>query len=101
MGDMLCKFGESLPRVFPWIALLIAVPALGYWISGGIQLDGGRKAGVGHCLLFSAGRLAASTPERLSAATVAVEWIGVAQTFLGIALLGLLGFVLGNKLRSS
>ena len=97
---MLCKFGESLPRVFPWIALLIAVPALGYWISGGIQLDGGGDADVWDCLLFSAGRLAASTPERLSA-TVAVEWIGVAQTFLGIALLGLLGFVLGNKLRSS
>jgi hypothetical protein len=46
---------------------------------------------------FSAGRLTASTPERLSAATTLVEWIGVAQTFLGIALLGLFGFVLGTS----
>jgi uncharacterized protein YjbI with pentapeptide repeats len=100
-AEALCLFGESLLRVVLWITALAVVPGLVYWRSGGVTQSSTETAGLGDCLLFSAARLTASTPEGLSPATTLVEWIGVAQTFLGIALLGLFGFVLGNKLRSS
>jgi hypothetical protein len=102
LADMLCAFGESLARVLAWVAALAVVPGFVYWATGGVKpAAGGGDASLADCLLFSAGRLTASTPEHLSAATPLVEWAGVVQTLLGIALLGLLGFVLGNKLRSS
>jgi Pentapeptide repeats (9 copies) len=100
-AEALCLFGEGLGRVLGWIAVLALVPGFIYWRSGGVTLSSTETAGLGDCLLFSAARLTATTPDRLSPATPLVEWIGVAQTFVGIALLGLFGFVLGNKLRSS
>jgi len=101
-ADLLCSFGESLGRVVVWIGALALLPGVGYWTAGGVEdTSGGANAGLPDSLLFSASRLTASTPERLSPATALVDWIGAAQTLFGIALIGLLGFVLGNRLRSS
>jgi uncharacterized protein YjbI with pentapeptide repeats len=118
-ADALCSFGESLYRVFFWLIAIAAVPGIVYALSGGVRekLDGQsilsgahgeslvqhfrRTRDLGNCLLLSISQMANSSPDKLRAPTGAAEVVGITQTLLGIALLGLLGFVLGNKLRNS
>jgi hypothetical protein len=97
VADGLCGFGERLGRIVPWLMAVALLPGLAYWLFGGV----GGAHGIGDDLLFSASQLTASTPTRLTAATQLVEWIRVLQTLTGVALLGLFGFVLGNKIRNS
>jgi Pentapeptide repeats (9 copies) len=97
IADLVCGFGESLPRVVAWIAALALLPGFGYRLFGGIV----GAHGLLDDLLYSLSSLTASQPSGLGAANRLVSWIGVAQTFLGVALLGLFGFVLGNKIRNS
>jgi hypothetical protein len=96
-ADLVCGFGESLQRVLVWILLVALLPGFAYWRLGGV--DGAR--GLFDNLLFAASQLTASTPSGLRPANSLVSWIGLLQTFVGVALLGLFGFVLGNKIRSS
>jgi Pentapeptide repeats (8 copies) len=97
VADGLCGFGERLGRIVPWLVAVALLPGLVYWLFGGV----GGAHEIGDYLLFSASQLTASTPARLTATTQAVEWIRVLQTLTGVALLGLFGFVLGNKIRNS
>ncbi|HEY4451791.1 MAG TPA: pentapeptide repeat-containing protein [Solirubrobacteraceae bacterium] len=119
IADVLCSFGESLLRVLLWLAAVAFGPGIVYALFGGVsQLKSGERVGIegggflltqtaratralGDCLLFSVSALTNSVPTHLRASNRLVETVGVAQTFAGIALLGLLGFVLGNKLRNS
>jgi hypothetical protein len=96
-ADALCGFGERLGRIVLWLAVVALLPGVAYWLFGGVS--GGH--GMGDDLLFSASQLTASTPARLTSATEVVDWIRVLQTLAGVALLGLFGFVLGNKIRSA
>ena len=52
-------------------------------------------------LLFSLGNMTSTNFERLRPANQFIEIILAVQSFIGIALAGLLGFILGNKIRSS
>jgi hypothetical protein len=97
IADLVCGFGESLPRVVAWIAALALLPGLGYRLFGGVV----GAHGLLDDLLYSLSSLTSSQPSGLNAAVRLVSWIGVVQTFLGVALLGLFGFVLGNKIRNS
>jgi hypothetical protein len=96
-ADLLCAFGQSLGRVAAWILVVALLPGFAYWGLGGV--DG--ADGLLDNLLFGASQLTASTPSELQPANRFVAWIGLLQTFVGVALLGLFGFVLGNKMRSS
>jgi hypothetical protein len=97
VADVVCGFGESLPRVVVWIGALALLPGLGYRLFGGVV----GAHGLLDDLLYSLSSLTSSHPSNLDAANRLVSWIGVVQTFLGVALLGLFGFVLGNKIRNS
>lgn len=97
-AELLCGYGESLGRTLASIAALGLVPGAAYWAAGAVR-DGADTAGLGDSLLFSLGQMTAAAPERLQATGTAVEWATTGQTFAGIALLGLTGFVLGNKIR--
>ena len=97
VADALCGFGERLGRIALWVVVVALLPGVAYWLFGGV--DGAH--GIGDGLLFSASQLTASTPARLTPATQVVDWIRVLQTLAGIALLGLFGFVLGNKIRNA
>jgi uncharacterized protein YjbI with pentapeptide repeats len=96
-ADLLCGFGESLGRVAAWLAVVAVMPGLVYWSAGGVE----GAAGVLDHLLFSLSQLRATTPEGMSESNAVVEWIGVSQTLLGVALLGVFGFILANKIRNS
>jgi hypothetical protein len=96
-ADLVCAFGQSLGRVLVWILVLALLPGVVYWRLGGV--DG--ADGLFDNLLFGVSQLTGSTPTDLRPANRLVSWIGLVQTFVGVALLGLFGFVLGNKIRSS
>ena len=102
-ADRLCRFGDSLVRVALWVAAVAIIPGLIYWPTHAVKTTGKEvhDAGVFLSLMFSVGRLADITPNGLTASSRVVDGIAIAQTIVALTLVGLLGFVLGNKLRSS
>jgi len=97
-ADLLCGFGESLVRIVGWLLAVALLPGIVYAIVGNVVQGSG---GFWDDILFSASQVTASTPMRLTSTAPVIEWIRVLQTLTGVAVLGLLGFVLGNKLRNS
>jgi len=97
IADLVTRFGQSLTRVAAMLLAIAILPGLAYSHFHGVY--GARD--LWDDLLFSAARLTAYTPQGLAPATKAVEWIGVIQSIVGIGLIGLFGYVLGNVLRQS
>jgi hypothetical protein len=97
LAEVTSCFGQSLTRVATSLFVVAVGPGIGYWISGGVK----HVNGLPDDLLFSLARLTAFTPAGMEPATRGVEWAGVTQAVLGILLLGLFGYVLGNELRQS
>lgn len=97
IADLLCGFGERLWRIVPWIAVVAVAPAFFYAVLGGVN----GSHGLLDDLRYSFNQLTDFTPRDLSASSHLVDFVGGVQRVLGVALLGLFGFVLGNKLRSS
>ncbi len=64
----------------------------------GFEADGKQVEGFSDALLLSA-RVMTNTPPDGLATTSAAQWLIVAATALGITLVGLFGFVLGNRIR--
>lgn len=95
LAGAVCEFGESLWRVVATLALVALLVAGALFAFDGLD----RAGGVTDYLLFSVARLVATTPEGIRPTSRFVEWIAVFETMVGIALLGLFGFVLGNALR--
>lgn len=95
LSDLLCGFGENASRFVPWAVALALLPGVVYWLAGGV--DGGH--GLADDLLFSASSLAAATPARLTSTNPLINWISVIQILTGVALLGVWGFTLGQKIR--
>jgi hypothetical protein len=96
-ADLVCGFGESLPRIFAALAVVALLPGMLLGLLGGAS--GGH--GLGDDLIFSVAHLTTTQVARIHASSRAVEAIGLVQSIMGIALLGLFGFVLGNKIRRS
>jgi hypothetical protein len=96
-ADVLCGFGERLWPIVPWIAIVALLPGVLYTLFGGVA----GSHGLLDDLRYSFNQLTDFTPKDLSANNHLVDVVGGIQRVLGIALLGLFGFVLGNRLRSS
>lgn len=97
ISDLVCGFGESVNRVLVTLMLVALLPGLMLFYLHGVR----GAHDLPDDLLFSASRLTAATPAHLSPSDRLVSWLGVAQAFVGIALLGLFGFVAGNAIRRS
>jgi hypothetical protein len=97
LADLICGFGQDLGRIALWLLAVALLPGVLYAIFGGVS----GAVDIGDYLLFSASQLTASTPARFAPTSSLVEWVRVLQTLLGVGLLGLFGFVLGNKIRYS
>lgn len=96
-ADLVCGFGESLPRIFAALAAVALVPGLLLGLLGGVN----GSHGLDDDLLFSVAHLTTAQVAHIEASGRVVEAVGIAQSIVGIALLGLFGFVLGNKIRRS
>jgi len=105
VAEKLCDYGENWLLVLLWIGVVWLVFALLYGVNGGVQrLD---SAGMGHTtrnvldlLAFSLATMTTIEPVGLSASDVGFMRILMPlEVLVGIALTGLFGFVLGNRIN--
>ena len=103
--EWLCDYGESLPRVARAFAAVLVGYALFYWLTGGLVSKGEPLHGVGNTvaqlLQYSLGNMTTVGIGDLDLhpATQATALVTASQSLVGPVLLGLFGYVLGNKLR--
>lgn len=100
--DAVCGFGESIWRVFVSIMVLIVGSALIYWKTQCLVDPNGKTySDLLDCLVFSLANLTSTSLDRFAPASRLSECMIAVQSFAGIALVGLFGFILGNKIRNS
>ncbi|MBL7208959.1 MAG: pentapeptide repeat-containing protein [Dehalococcoidia bacterium] len=104
--EYLCGYGESIGRVLFWMFASLFGFAAYYWQIGGVWLvapNGEAKVATSfwHYLIYSAGAFTTTQFARLQAADDRVRMVTAIQAVVGIVLAGLLGFVVGNRIRRS
>jgi pentapeptide repeat protein len=98
----IAKFGEGILRVFlSFLILVIVVPGVVYTISGSVVEHHHSGISLWQGILFSLFQVTSHTSQTLSGRGTWVDVLGTVQVLLGVVVIGLLGFVLGNRLRSS
>jgi hypothetical protein len=107
LTEWVCDYGESIPRVLLSMVVLFALSALVYAATDSVVRQD--EAGGGRVVTRRADDLAlysltamispGNPPENLFASNVSAQLLTGAQSFLGIFLIGLLGFVAGNRIR--
>jgi uncharacterized protein YjbI with pentapeptide repeats len=106
LADATCRFGTRFVRVFVQLGALWLLFALLFNFGDLVFVRASDSAsrtaaGLGDCLLFSLGALTTSVPSRLHPTSGLAEAMASTETFIGISLIGLFGFVLANRLRNS
>ena len=106
--DAVCGFGESISQVLLTLVLLFALFVIGYGLTGGVLrecagagCDPVATTQLGDLALFSLGAMTTMEPEGLKPANDLVQIAARLEALFAIALTGLLGFVLGNRIRRS
>ncbi len=100
IANALCGFGESLGRITLWILGVVLATGALFSIFNGVQHDNSSKASVAESFTYAVKNLVGGTATGLHLRT---NWqlVGAAETIVALVLIGLFGFVLGNKLRRS
>ncbi len=108
-AEWLCDYGESLPRVLRAFVTILLCFALYYAASGSLLHEVAGPNGpvlrpsraVGDLLSFSFLEMCtSSTPDiGLHPANRLVFFVGSLQYIVGVVLIGLFGYVLGNRIR--
>ncbi|MBE7198807.1 MAG: pentapeptide repeat-containing protein [Parafilimonas terrae] len=103
--EWLCDYGESLSRITRAFVLLIVVFAVLYGITGGLFITDGPEAGPTYnpldLMSYSALNMMTANPPEIGlkpTGRVTNLLVGL-EGAAGIILMGLFGFVLGNRLR--
>lgn len=103
--EWLCDYGESLSRIARAFALLIVVFAAFYGLTSGMIIIEGTDAGPTHnpidLLSYSALNMMTANPPEIGLKPVGrvTNLLVGLEGAVGIILMGLFGFVLGNRLR--
>jgi hypothetical protein len=103
ISGAVAKFGEGLWRAAGWLVAITILPGILYTWLGAVR-DVREDAVVNNVwlgILFSLQQITTVQSDTLEPVNRTVELFGALQVLVGIGLLGLLAFVLGNKLRSS
>ncbi|AWN34576.1 pentapeptide repeat-containing protein [Methylobacterium radiodurans] len=101
--EWLCDYGESLSRIARAFAIVILVFGVLYGLTGGMILEGEGRATYNplDLMSYSALNMMTANPPEIGikpTGRIANLLVGV-QGAAGIILMGLFGFVLGNRLR--
>ena len=101
--ELICLYGESIPRVLISMFLLLLVSAALFWGLRGVvdPATGEPYTRITDYLIFTLGAFTTTGFERLRPANGLIELLTTIEAILGISLTGLLGFVVGNKVRRS
>ncbi|MGA9350875.1 MAG: pentapeptide repeat-containing protein [Anaerolineae bacterium] len=97
-----CKYGESIFRTLGTMAVALVGFADLYRLLGAVvDASGNPSSGWLHCLLYSGGAFTTFGVDTLRPANDWIRALSIFESAVGIALTGLLGFVLGNRIRRS
>lgn len=106
--EWLCDYGESIPRILGALLTLYIIFTLVYAVLGSVVREEETAAGLVKTVTRNPVDLAIFSLLAMSTGSIGVRLlprddlalalVGV-HVFLGIALIGLLGFVLGNRIR--
>ncbi len=104
--ELVCDYGDSVPRVLMTYLVVVIGFGLGYAAGGAVERDaagGGRAVTrtVDDMILYSLKAMIApgEPPDGLHAAGYRVQLATMVQSSAGLFLIGLLGFVAGNRIR--
>jgi hypothetical protein len=99
--ELLCDYGESVWRILGWAILLFFLggPLLLH-ILGGVEDSGGGLPLYGRYLLYMVDVFTTSNYSGLGAGSDAVKLASGIMSLVVIFLVGLLGFVAGNRIRN-
>jgi hypothetical protein len=100
---LLTDYGESVWRVFGAIVLVFLLFAFLYGAINGVRVvdSGALTQDPKDLALFSLGAMTTLLPPNLQPACDGAQVLVNLETLLAVALTGLLGFVLGNRIRHS
>jgi hypothetical protein len=80
---------------------LVGFAVLYYLLDALVDASGNPSSGWLHCLLYSGGAFTTFGVDTLKPANDWIRALSIFESGVGIALTGLLGFVLGNRIRRS
>ena len=103
MVELVCLYGESFWRVLISMGFLLLVSTVLFWALRGVidPATGRAYTRIIDYLIFTLGAFTTTGFERLRPANGVIELLTTIEAILGIALTGLLGFVVGNRVRRS
>jgi uncharacterized protein YjbI with pentapeptide repeats len=102
LAKLSCGYGERLGYIAWWILALALVPAVVLLLTAGlVEAHGGPAPGALDCIRYSLGNMVTTPPSDLAPANARIDFLLVFQTLIAIPMLGLFGFVLGNRIRRS
>ncbi len=112
LADALCGFGDAWARILLWLAALSALLAALLTVFHGLRTERTVPGLPGHpahvkevtsgyfeAWEFAVGQLATSPAHEFKPHTIGWELAASVETLVGVALVGLLGFVIANRLR--
>lgn len=101
-ADITCGYGQSISRTIASFFTFQVLFTLGYWLTNSVQSCSGITVSDPlKIILFSFAALTTTSLKDLCAASPSVELMMSIQVVLGIAITGLIGFVLGNRIQYS
>ena len=107
--ELICKYGESPWRTLATMVVVFAVFVVIYWATGAVVRVDESTGSITHMptrnlkdlAIFGLGAFVTMDPKGLQAREDWVQLLAGLEGLLGISLTGLLGFVLGNRIRRS
>jgi len=95
-----CGYGESVLRTLRAMVVALVGFAVLYRLLGAVvDVSGNPSSSWLHCLLYSGGAFTTFGVDTLRPANDWIRALSILESVVGIALTGLLGFVLGNRIR--
>ena len=107
--QIICDYGEGIKRVLATMVVIYLLFTLGFGVTGSVRrvVDQGSKviefstADPIDWAIFSLGAMTTMDPADLRPANNIVQFFAGIEALFGIFLTGLLGFVVGNRIRRS
>jgi len=105
--QILCNYGESVWLVLLWMVVVVVASSSYYSLSRGILLIesshelGNMPVEWQHALIYSLGAFTSTGFARFEPTDDRIRLVTGMQAIVGIFLAGLLGFVVGNRIRRS